>query len=469
MTWENRFTFEVSSADPDATPVWVDLTPRILDELQPIEWANGRQNNLDQSEPGNLSVLLNNSDGALTFGNTASPYYSWWGPGRKCRLRERIGQSTIDQFTGYLQVPEELLLTEDIEARVSVTATDRLARLRGSRNFVSNLTEYIRYSGGTALRQYWPCLEQSGIVFRNLLAATGVPVIKFAAASANLIVPTAGVTALIPGGSEPVLADDASPVLLTAATGILSGLERIAATNDYRVDTTGPDITVAAGQIITMVGWYRPDLPQDRDFVSFVSFGDTGGGVNVKTVDSTGTLNLTGYGTLTTTIVGPILPEESWVPIAIRYGWDTAVVELWVGSTRYPGVLAGVPAGPEVVISEKIIVGFYAGAFAHIQFYVGAAADWDFNDYLDQYEFARFALERQTTGERIRTVAQFAGVPTAELSLIDTGTSTMQVASLAGKDPLTAMREAETTEQGLLSVDGSGNLRFYDRRRLYNI
>jgi len=45
----------------------------------------------------------------------------------------------------------------------------------------------------------------------------------------------------------------------------------------------------------------------------------------------------------------------------------------------------------------------------------------------------------------------------------------MQAATLAGDTPLTAMRDAERTEQGLLYVDGSGNLIFKDRRTLYNI
>ena len=52
---------------------------------------------------------------------------------------------------------------------------------------------------------------------------------------------------------------------------------------------------------------------------------------------------------------------------------------------------------------------------------------------------------------------------------VDTGSSVMAPATLAGRTPLDAMREAETIEQGLLFVNGSGNLIFKDRRTLDNI
>ena len=108
------------------------------------------------------------------------------------------------------------------------------------------------------------------------------------------------------------------------------------------------------------------------------------------------------------------------------------------------------------------------GNFAYMQVYVGTA----FNRaaHLAQYQMGLTGLEAQTTGARVDTILQYAGVPGSDyLATTDTGTSIMQRATLLGKDPLTALREAETTEQGLLYVDGSGQTHFADRRTLYGI
>jgi hypothetical protein len=80
-----------------------------------------------------------------------------------------------------------------------------------------------------------------------------------------------------------------------------------------------------------------------------------------------------------------------------------------------------------------------------------------------------FGLERQSTGERIRTILQYAGVDPSELGRIDNGASLMQVARMAGRGPMDLVAEAVATEQGEFYADGSGLPVFTGRVRLYNI
>lgn len=57
---------------------WTDISSRVLgDGTQGrIRVTRGRQYELSQEETGEISVMLDNSDGAFTYGNTASPYYN---------------------------------------------------------------------------------------------------------------------------------------------------------------------------------------------------------------------------------------------------------------------------------------------------------------------------------------------------------------------------------------------------------
>lgn len=448
MTWENRLIFEVSSADPDAvTPVWVDLTTRIRDQIQPVTSQSGRQNDLDQSEPGRLDLLLENSDDALTYGNTASPYAAWWGPGRKCRLRETVAGVVMDRFTGYLQMPTEVLVTAGIEQRVSITATDRLGRLASDEPFTSALGAYILST--TDLQGYFP-MTDAAAPFRGIGPSTDPMVVERRGGAQ--VLPGQGVAP--PGGEGSALrlltagfvsqenawislpigflpdvgvTDSVTVVMWIAVTGTASATQKIMSTR-----------LIGTGQIA---------LDLDRDL-------------------SAGTWTLAATGVMTATITAGAVGTALF-PVGIRFTMSPANMELWIGGQRFTTTPAGIPQVGEFLSRGEF--GFLSIDFdiSHVQVYIGQT--YAYSDFQAQIIQGYTPLERQTTGARIRTIAAYAGIPTAELTQIDTGSSVMQAATLAGKTPLTAMRDAERTEQGLLYVDGSGSLVFKDRRTLYNI
>ncbi len=69
-------------------PVWTDITARCIGkEGSPvIDISRGRQYELTQEETGEMTISLDNHDGAFTFGNTASPYYPNIAPGVPVRV-----------------------------------------------------------------------------------------------------------------------------------------------------------------------------------------------------------------------------------------------------------------------------------------------------------------------------------------------------------------------------------------------
>lgn len=461
MTWENRIVFEVSSAEPDAeVPVWVDLSLRILDDLQAVRLQIGRQNDLEQAEPARLDLLLNNADDALTFGNTLSPYAAWWGPGRKCRLRDTVSGALLTLFTGYIEVPDEAIITAGIEARVAISAMDRLGRLADSPRFVSTLTEYIRFAGGAALKAYWPLNDASGATTGASLVAGVGPMLQVVNYN-----DTPHQDQLLWGERTGPIGDDAAYVQLNPTAAVIA-----AGVGGPRIVRRDFNVSLNAGQVVAIAGWVYMPVGSVGDQVLVSHPNNSADPTFQFTASVTG-----GWTLLVSTSAGSVSPTlpatktDSWQMFGGLLNVTSGAITFFVGDQTTTANLAGASSGTfqEVALASAGETGY---SFGHIQFYAGDPGQLNQAFFTAQYQMGLLGLERQPTGERVRTIAQYAGLPNVDTAnTIDTGASIMRRAELAGKDPLTAMREAETTEQGLLSTDPDGRLVFRDRRTLYNI
>jgi hypothetical protein len=464
VTWEGRGVFEASSADPDSSsPVWVDLTPYVNDVVMVPSLTTGRQNDLDQSEPSQLQMVLNNSDDRFTFGNALSPYASWWGPGGKCRYREAIAGTTMDLFVGYLEVPTEGLITAGVEQRVGISAVDQLGRLGSARPFVSTLTEHITYNGGSALRAHWALNDPSASTAGASLIAGVGPIVQVTNYNDT---PTAN--QLLWGARQGPDGDDVAyvqynPTQAVVASGAYSGGPRLA-----RRDV---DVPLTSGQAVAILGWIyipfdatHPTGPGQvlvshaNDFLppTFSLRADIGTGWQFFCDTSTGSA----------TVTVPAIKTDAWSAFALILEVSTGNITLCVDGQVANGAIGFATSG---TLQEIALDGFAGTSFAQIQMYTGSTTQITRAFFTAQYQMGWTGLERQTTGDRIRTIAQYAGISSTGLALVDKGQSVMQAAILAGQTPLEAMRDAERTEQGLLYVDGSGNLVFKDRCTLYNI
>lgn len=466
--WANRITFRVSSADPDADfPVWVDLSDYLLTSGSPFDFRLGRQNDLDQAEPAQVDILLLNNDDRFTYGNTSSPYTSWWGPGRLCQIQELVGGLTLDRFTGYLQIPTEAIMSAGLQQVVRVSAVDRLGRLATVDPFVSTLAAHILGSGGTALVDYWPFSDQ-GSVFTN---ARGGP--RMETSTGRTAAAYSGEPEILSGSGTPLPGDDIAPLRLVPAN---TGTTTSACVNMQALySVLLAERSLAAGQVLTVVTWVNLDLTLDEE-VNVITVSTSDGPVVLSrrpTGDAFAPLawRLTKpVGTLTGSVNSTLLVGSyRYYMLGLRFGFSTNLIEMWVDGDIYTGTLTGVLAGPAII--DAVYFGpNFLGSVAHMQMYLGSSTDWDNDDFLAQRTVGLLGLERQTTGERIKSIARYAGLPNwSFVNTIDPGQSVMQAATLAGQTPLDAMRDAVRTEQGLLYVDGSGRLVFKDRRTLYNI
>lgn len=81
----------------DGSPLWRDVT-------SDVEWQEGvrisrrRSHELDEVQPGTLSLTLNNGDGRYTAGNTASPYYPNVKINRPIRVRARWPVGSVNML-----------------------------------------------------------------------------------------------------------------------------------------------------------------------------------------------------------------------------------------------------------------------------------------------------------------------------------------------------------------------------------
>ncbi len=470
--WGTYLVFEVSSAEPDADPDWVDFTDRVLDISGTLRAWLGRDSELDEPEPGGMSLQLRNRDDALTPGNPSSPYYPWWKQARRCRLREIIGYLGFDLADGYLEIPEVQIRTQDpddsdSDVTLTVTVTDILGRLQNAGRFMSTLAEHIRFNGGPAMVGYWPLGDPSSPVESY---PSGQPLQKVAN----------------PYGSGSVATDPTTPSLTFRAGVPLPGddltppdfqttLDRTTIP-DYAIpmrnfSLVGPvDYTLSAGQVLTLVAWIRPDeavvggepvaLAQGESFDALA---------NIRWEDPSFAtwIGASGYAAGWDFLLDGAHPGyQRWVPAALRFGFSPQVCELWIGDQTYTATPT-VTSTADVTFDQLMIGRWWRGQIAHVQVYIGDATDWTREHFTAQHAVGLTGLERQTTGERINTVLDYAGFPAGRRD-VDAGAALMQTASLAGKRPLEVLEEAQETEQGRLFAQG-GRVVFHDRRRVRDV
>lgn len=401
---------------------------------------------------------------------TDQPDLTGWGTAMRIRLRETIGNTTIIHSDGNMLQPDLTISTPGVDQTVAVNVVDRIARLGSAPKFISTLTEYIRFHGGSALKAYWSMNDATQPPWRSL-APTGTPnsleLVKIK--DTALVAPMGGVASIAPRSSVVASGDDVSNALFTQ---VYSGTTLVDGSGVHAANGLSPSIDLPDDQVMTIVMWMKPSA-----FMSTVSLVDVfdmvlldGSFFDIKIsydVDKIWRCTVSG-GALTGTIIGPFATLDRALPFVIRYGRNPKVFEFWINKLQIVGSLTGASPGSTTVSG---LVGAptpaYSGLFGHLQIYVGAPTDFDFDDYSAQLDVAYNGLEQQLAGQRITTAAQFAGMSATDLA-IDQGTALMQRASLAGKTPLQVMQEAADTDQGLLHANGR-KLIFHSRKRRYDL
>lgn len=466
--YENwRVEWAPTSQPDDPFPVWEDLTPwvdTVGPEGSPWTAQAGRPTEFDTSQPGNLSMRLNNSDHRFTPGNASSPLYPNFKLARRLRIRETIGYRTFNIFSGWLELPDISDWAEaGVDQVITVSAVDRLARLDRGRKFISTLTEYVLYNG-TGLQAYYPLLESAGTIFYDKSTYGREPTHLFTERNAS-VTPTQGGPPFTAGNGRVLPGDDLAGPTWSPRLDAAS----LAAEATYPRGTWASGFTQSGTDTVTVAAWVTlaVDPPTGGRFASAFRLYSPNG---ILGLDSSPWqfFGRTGIAQATVNCPGP--PAGIPILIAVRLNLSTASVELWRhNDPPLTGTLSGGTVPSSVVWNEVEAGGAaYSGTVTHGQVYMGDSSVYTRAMHLAQIQAGTVGLAGQTTGQRIRTMAAYAGIPAGQLN-VDDGVTRMQNTSLAGKSPLTPMREAETAEQGLLLADGAGELVFQDRIHRINI
>jgi len=477
--WNTTVTTEVSSAAPTADPVWVDVSDWVLPN---VSSAIGRQSVLPGTEPGRLALSLNNNSNEWTVGNAASSRYPWWKPGRRIRQRETLANGVVfDLFDGYITLDginaDVVLQTTGGDegtmiSVVRVSATDLLGRAQTGRTFVSTLGAQIMWAGESAgLVKYWPLAQRQA---QNFIPAVGdvadvlSPQLLHSAGFGLAINDSADGQYITALSGPAILANDITTAqwlwdLNASGTAINGQILRA---------TFGQTLTAST---ITIVAWiYRDDtrtVAGGGGGYPFLLAGtdplsSTYGAIYlVETAADTWSVSLVA-GSSGVTLSPRPLSRQAWNCIAVQMSLPSGACSVWMHwQDPVTGTLSGSP--PSTADFSTLDLGtFFEGALGDVQIYTGAGYDTAF--HRAQLNAASFALEGQSTGERVATIADYAGIPASQRA-IDRGTVPMAPVSLAGRRAFDAWEQARETEQGRLFVSPSGVLTFHDRRTVFNV
>lgn len=443
--------------------VATDITAYVSFAAGGLNANRGRQTELAQMDPSRMSFTLINQDGRFTPGNPSSPYYPHWRQGARIVWLETVGARTFSHFDGYLEIPEVQLNYETADGRndrvLRAAAVDSLTRADRYRPFVSTLSAYVAANGGTALKAYWPLADASGSLVAAERSGNSVgPLVR----ELQYLLPQpddGSVTLWDPGSQAGPRGDDASylrlsPLLAGANPAVVP---RMANRNITNVDCAANAMvglslwvyaTGSGGQLVVL---------RDNFVANTLQIGYSASAWSLTAANAAGSTVLT----IST------VKLNAWSYVSARLNNLTGAVDFWVDDLTTSGTTGGASSGNMVSV---VVDGRAASvAVGQLQIYNGALADYTNTTHVAQFDAGFSGLERQLTGDRIRTVAAYAGFPTSALDHVDNGTTAMGIAALAGKTPRQAWQEAADAERGRLFSAGDGSIVFHDRHRIYDI
>lgn len=452
--------------------VWTDLTSRVESFTSPISIKSGDTAE-SVGDTGGFAVVFRNHDQALTPENELSPYYPNILPNKRIRIQETILDQVIEHI-GYLQFPDidewtESSETEPREQTITFSAVDRLTRIAGGRRFISVLTEHVLFNAGPAVKAFWPLREPAGPTVKTITGGDWDLTETVASHSG-------GYTANDPPfpanayGSDPVAPADELTSIDFQPSRDTTGPAIVRSRPLAGTRSTG--VTVNSGQVATLALWINPDqlLGVSSSQWAIQIQSDPGGAGTAFISFDNGVIGCAAaHGDWSGVITGPTTPYDKPTLVGMRFRVDPSpLIELWVDRDVYTGTMSVTTPTAPTFSTARIGYGI-DGRIAAAQMYVGDESDWTHDHFLAQLNVGLYGHERQTSGERIRTLLSYAGVPGSDLNRIDDGVAVMQAAQLAGRNPVDAMTDAVETEQGLLFVTSNGIPVFKDRRRLLNI
>lgn len=479
---------------------WVDFSAYVIVPVGvTMETTIGRATELDTAEPGRFSFALLNRDSRFTPGNAASPNYPWWKQGCPVRIRELVGWRAFDLMYGYVEVIDNTAFTEvvgetDSDITVTVSGIDLVGRMQTGRKFISTLAAHILGSTPVStLVGYWPMGDTTTTV-RPVSYLNSVTLEAHSPFGSAVLIPrTYSVSnpedvsdnMLVAGGGDPMPGDDL-PCMHWETPGHISGVAFPGAIRDLYASFI--NWTVTPERLVTVLVWLRTkdSAGTGTDYLSGTIWELNGPGADLFSLSHNeshsnnpgapsgylgyefGVAASNAAATWTTSGAGLGYSNGFATLVTAQLNTSDHTVTLWVGDKAELVFTPSATVAPAIGFFDTLTVGrTYSGDMAHLQVYVGEVGTFTHDHHLAQLEVGLNGLARQTTGQRVNSIADYAGVSTAARD-VDDGVVLMSKVALAGKTADDAWNEAVNTERGRLTTD-AGRLVFHDRRHTFDI
>jgi hypothetical protein len=460
---------------------WTDITPRAIydDSSAILDTTRGRSYELTGPESGTHTVWLNNSDGALTPGNAASPYYPNVLPQTPIRFLATWNNQVYPVAFGYIdKYPQTFDEGTPQFGMTNVSASDAMGVL-------ANLTLYSALQSEILLDtpySYWPFLESygeaSGLPFENLGNAISntKPMIGVENAATGRYPLSTGLTLNLQGDTGSGIGvsglTNTTLALTPGAICVDPGLPQPASGTPISVDfwASVPGLPQPSGGFIT---------PLVTLLGSPTNFGSGGGPVRFQVAAVSG---VSTYHTQVTvadflgnsfTSSAFSLPNDGalhhhafvWGAGAITHYLDgnpDTTVSTAVGSSSSD--LFAVVVGP--AIASPLTVKPYNYTLAHLAIYSGALP---FTRVQAHYYAGATGFNLDTNTMRFKRIMAWsrahvpmAATPASQTPLIGAAFS------VGGQAPTDAFNDLLTSEGGWPYADAAGNVWWASRMWFYN-
>jgi hypothetical protein len=441
------------------SPTWTDITAYLMSSPndpggQPVAMPWGRQDQSSTVEPASTVLVLKNSDGRFTPGNTSSPYYPH--VKRRVRIRYTITSgTTLTLFDGYVDSWTVTVQT-DGPTLATVSLSDTFARLSASTALRAMVVEEMLLDAPTAL---YPLSEAEG------------------ATSAGDISGNSNLPLVVTNSKY-----GAGTLTFGADTGLaLSSTGAAFSSPDYDANSLAQRGTYLAGpasMMPTVAGWsielwfLAPNSVPVRNVV--LAMGQAGGSpgyaVNVEILGSSGSLAVAINGVNATGFTGvKNVCDGGWHHVVLTHGADDKTDNLYVDGqldrTVTEGSVNGWTGVTGVTFGFAVFAGIYNssydGTLANVATYATALSA---TRVLAHYNAGKTAFAGESTATRFARLAGYRpnlGVTTTgTVGVVGSGATAGMSLGDAFTDTATAEGGVLQTNRGVTTLIGRSN--WYD-------
>jgi hypothetical protein len=450
------------SSNPADTPVWTDLSSRVREGSV----TRGRQRELDQTQAGRATFVLDNRDRALDPDNSASTFSPNVIPMRRIKAEAFYNKVTYPLFDGYVDGwPQqwEAAGTERGDAFTTVDATDGFKILAGEELPSSPYAAEVLFDSP---RMWFRLGDQ--IAFSS---TTGQQVVSDS---------VAGFVGTVVGsptvGAEGLAASDADTSMQFTTLDIPTSTGARIDDSSAAIVGSGP-FTIDMLVKPTALLWLNPTTGQPVDttpwalFEQFDPGGSNGTSVTIlRTAGNVGRIQFvvdTGAAGRLSVNSNMLLTLGEKYHVACTWGGTGQPLRIYVNGVDVTGFFATTTGS----LSANAV------RLGHSIFVPGVTGVQGFLDEVAVYptllSAARIAAHHsaglnawgnELSGERINRILDLIGWSDADRA-VDAGSLNVQGSAL-GTSALEYMRLIEETENGLIFMTANGKFRFRSRNAI---